>query len=319
MMLQPDLICALPILPQIPVESAEAMPQDLPDFARILQEITEVETEEPELEGGTEVIAPELEGGTEVIAPEWEVISVSVVARVFVPQPEQPMVPTDEAERDFTLEPKQPIAHVAEVERAPDSPDVQVSTAPPTRAEAVQLASVEATEPEMTEIIEQRSTLISTPPPIAETPTFTLPYHPIAPIPITAPKPILIPAQTVQHIAEQIVVSVANDDSGTTEIALDPEELGRVRLHMTVTDQTVQIVIAAERPETSDLMRRHLDVLQQEFRSLGFQSVDLGFADEGGRNSPKETPKPMQILVEVPPDDPTPTQQIISTGVDIRL
>ena len=308
MMLQPDLICALPILPQIPVESAEAMPQELPDFARVLQEITEVETDEPELEVGTEVIAPE-----------WEFTTVSVVARVFVPQPEQPMVPADEAERDFTLEPKQPTAPVAEVERAPDSPDVQAPTSPPTRAEAVQLVSLEAPEPKIKEGIEQRSSVPSAPPPIAETPTFTLPYHPIAPIPIAAPKPILVPAQIVRHIAEQILVSVANDDSGTTEIALNPEELGRVRLHMTVTDQTVQIVIAAERPETSDLMRRHLDVLQQEFRSLGFQSVDLGFADDGGRNSPKETPKPTQILVEVPPDDPTPTQQIISTGVDIRL
>ena len=255
----------------------------------------------------------------EWVDPELEVASAPVVVRAVVPQPEQPMAPADEVERDFTLEPKQPTAPVAEVERAPDSPDVQAQTSPPTRAEAVQLVSVKAPEPEMTEDIEQRSTLISTPPPIAETPTFTLPYHPIDPIPITATKPILVPAQTVQHIAEQIVVSVANDDSGTTEIALDPEELGRVRLHMTVTDQTVQIVIAAERPETSDLMRRHLDVLQQEFRSLGFQSVDLGFADGGGRNSPKETPKPMQILVEVPPDDPTPTQQIISTGIDIRL
>ena len=308
MMLQPDLICALPILPQIPVESAGAMPQELPDFARVLQEITEVETEEPELEVGTEMIAPE-----------WEVISVPVVARVFVPQPEQPMAPADEAVRDFTLEPKQSTAPVAEVEHAPDSPDVHAPTSPPTRAEAVQLVSVEATEPEMTEDIEQRSTLISKPPSIDQTPTSTLPYHPIAPIPITATKPILAPAQTVRQVAEQIVVSVANDDSGTTEIALNPEELGRVRLHMTVTDQTVQIVIAAERPETSDLMRRHLDVLQQEFRSLGFQSVDLGFADDGGRNSPKETPKPTHIAVEVPPDDPTPTQQIISTGVDIRL
>ncbi|WP_438986022.1 flagellar hook-length control protein FliK [Marivivens donghaensis] len=308
MMLQPDLICALPILPQIPVESAEAMPQELPDFAGILQEITEVETEELELEVGTEMIAPE-----------WEFITIPVVARVFVPQPEQLMVPTDEVERDFTLEPKQPTAPAIELQRAADSPDVQVSTAPPTRTDAVQLVSVKATEPEMTEDIEQRSTLISTPPPIDQTPTFTLPYHPIAPIPIAAPKPILVPAQAVQHIAEQIAVSIANDDSGTTEIALNPEELGRVRLHMTVMDQTVQIVIAAERPETSDLMRRHLDVLQQEFRSLGFQSVDLGFADEGGRNSPKETPKPTHIAVEFPPEDTPPHLQIISTGIDIRL
>ena len=308
MMLQPDLICALPILPQIPVESAEAMPQDLPDFTAVFQEMTEAEAEEPELEMGTEWVDPEL-----------EVDSAPVVVRAVIPQPEQPMAPADEVERDFALEPKQPTAPVAEVEPAPDSPDVQAPTAPPTRAEVVQLASVKAPETEMTEEIEQRSTLISTPLSAEQTPTFPPPYHRIDSIPIAAPKPILVPAQTVQHIAEQIVVSVANDDTGTTEVALDPEELGRVRLHMTVTDQTVQIVIAAERPETSDLMRRHLDVLQQEFRSLGFQSVDLGFADEGGRNSPKEAPRPTHIAVEVPPEDLSPVQQITTTGVDIRL
>ena len=308
MMLQPDLICALPILPQIPVESAEVAPQELPDFAAILQEMTEVETEEPELEVGTEVIDPE-----------WEFVTPPVVVRVLVPQPEPLMAPADEVERDTTVELKQPMAPVVEVERAPDGPDTQVPTDPPRRAEAVQIVSEKAPEPEMKEDIERRSTPTLTPPPTEQTPTFLPPYHRIDPIPIAAPKPILVPAQTVQHIAEQIVVSVANDDTGTTEIALDPEELGRVRLHMTVTDQTVQIVIAAERPETSDLMRRHLDVLQQEFRSLGFQSVDLGFADDGGRNAPKETPKPTYIAVELPPDDPAPAQQIITMGVDIRL
>lgn len=304
MMLQPDLICALPILPQIPIESVEAMPQDLPDFTAVFQEMTEIETEEPELVVGTEWVDPEL-----------EVASAPVVVRAVIPQPEQPMAPADQVERDFTLEPKQP----TEVEPAPDSLDVQAPTAPQTRAEAAQPVTESTPEPEMTDDIERRSTLISTSLPAEQTPTFPPPYHRIDPIPFAAPKPILVPAQTVQHIAEQIVVSVAKDDSGTTEIALDPEELGRVRLHMTVTDQTVQIVIAAERPETSDLMRRHLDVLQQEFRSLGFQSVDLGFADDGGRNSPQEVPKPTYIAVETLPDDPTPTQQIITTGVDIRL
>ena len=308
MMLQPDLICALPILPQIPVESAEATPQDLPDFTAVFQALIEVETEEPELEVGTEWVDLEL-----------DVASAPVVVHAVVPQPEQPIAPTDEVERDFTLEPKQPTAPVAEVEPVPDGPDVQAPTAPPTRVEAAQPVTESTPEPEMTDDIERRSTLISTPASTEQTPTFAPPFHRIDPIPIAAPKLILVPAQTVQHIAEQIVVSVAKDDSATTEISLDPEELGRVRLHMTVTDQTVQIVIAAERPETSDLMRRHLDVLQQEFRSLGFQSVDLGFADDGGRNSPKEAPKPTHIAVEIPTEDAPPQLQLVSSGVDIRL
>jgi hypothetical protein len=306
MMLQPDLICVLPILPQIPVESAGVTPQELPDFAAILQEMSEVETEEPELEVGDEMIEPEREFALPLIP-----------ARVFETQTEQPMAPEDVG--DFVPKPKHAIAPAVEVFRVPDSSDALALTTSPKRVEVVQPVKVNAPEPEITESIEQRSRTLSMPPPIDQTPTFTLPYHRIDPIPIAAPKPILAPAQTVRHIAEQIVVSVANDDRGTTEIALDPEELGRVRLHLTVTDQIVQIVIAAERPETSDLMRRHLDVLQQEFRSLGFQSVDLGFSDEGGRNSPKEVPKPTHIAVEALPDDPAPAQQFLTTGVDIRL
>jgi flagellar hook-length control protein FliK len=291
MLFQPDLICALPILPQIPVGTVEATPHPMPDFAAILQEITEVEPE---------AAAPDI--NAEVTDPEAEVISAPVAARLFVP------------ELKYEGEP------AIEVDRELDLPDVEPAIAPPKRGEVAQTATLNTPKPEMMEGLEQRSIVTTAPePPADPSPTFAPPYQRINPIPIADPKPIFVPAQTVQNIAEQIVVSVANDDSGTTEIVLDPEELGRVRLHMTVTDQTVQIVIAAERPETSDLMRRHLDVLQQEFRSLGFQSVDLGFSDDSRENPSNGAPQPTYTAVEIAPDDTPQLVRLVSGGVDIRL
>ena len=68
-----------------------------------------------------------------------------------------------------------------------------------------------------------------------------------------------------------------------TEIALNPEELGRVRLRMTSVDQSITLQILAERPETNDLLRRHIEVLAQEFRALGYDSISFSFG--GGKDA----------------------------------
>ncbi|RXL51583.1 flagellar hook-length control protein FliK, partial [Citrobacter sp. AAK_AS5] len=43
------------------------------------------------------------------------------------------------------------------------------------------------------------------------------------------------------------------------ELTLSPEELGRVRMTLTTQDGTLTLAIQAARPETIDLMRRHID------------------------------------------------------------
>ncbi|WP_177174552.1 flagellar hook-length control protein FliK [Loktanella fryxellensis] len=85
-----------------------------------------------------------------------------------------------------------------------------------------------------------------------------------------------------QHLSGQLAVEIRQRVDGVTELALDPVELGRVRMTVTTTDQTLTLVLMAERPETADLMRRHGELLQQEFRNLGFTTVNLSFA--GGDN-----------------------------------
>lgn len=91
--------------------------------------------------------------------------------------------------------------------------------------------------------------------------------------------------ETARHVAGQISVAVSGPGGRATEISLSPEELGRVRLHMTAVDQTITLHVMAERPETNDLLRRHIDVLAQEFRALGYEDIAFSFGDGASANT----------------------------------
>lgn len=93
-----------------------------------------------------------------------------------------------------------------------------------------------------------------------------------------------------RNVAKQIVAAVRADNDGRLELQLSPEELGKVRLSLHVADNTINVVILADRPETIDLMRRHADILQREFRESGFSSMSFTFgqgsADDRSHRSP---------------------------------
>lgn len=88
-------------------------------------------------------------------------------------------------------------------------------------------------------------------------------------------------AETARHAATQIAVAVTNHPNKATEIALNPEELGRVRLSITANEGTITLHVSTERPETQDLLRRHIDVLAQEFRELGYDTISFSFGKDG--------------------------------------
>ncbi|WP_170571687.1 flagellar hook-length control protein FliK [Ruegeria atlantica] len=80
-------------------------------------------------------------------------------------------------------------------------------------------------------------------------------------------------------MANQIATLVsARGQPGTIEVALNPEELGRVSIVLNSREDGLHMTILAERPETLDMMRRHLSVLETEFQNfgLGDLSLDLG-------------------------------------------
>gem|GEM_PF-3620082 len=131
-----------------------------------------------------------------------------------------------------------------------------------------------------------------------------------------APRPLPLP--------QQLAAAVTGAADGRVEIRLDPEELGRVVLQMQSDGDRISLTITTERVETSDLLRRHLQELAQEFRALGYRSVDLGFGGGDGARSGagrgQATPAalPMDASDEVPPQSvakPAPGK----AGLDLRL
>ncbi|MCB5199358.1 flagellar hook-length control protein FliK [Loktanella sp. TSTF-M6] len=127
-------------------------------------------------------------------------------------------------------------------------------------------------------------------------------------------------------VAQQIAVTINQATEGTVELALNPAELGRVRMTLTAQDHGMAIHVLTERPETADLMRRHVDGLQQELRALGYTSVTLDF-DAGGatRDRAKGQPEPSQNANEIgtvstgeQPIQPQPVA-LRTGGLDLRL
>lgn len=102
------------------------------------------------------------------------------------------------------------------------------------------------------------------PPRLAE---LALPHAPTAEAPRS-------PADA-QAVIRQIVAHGPQAGQGDLEITLRPEELGRLRLVVHEHAGQTSLFVTADRPETLDLLRRHTDLLVQEFRSQGFGALNV--------------------------------------------
>ena len=147
--------------------------------------------------------------------------------------------------------------------------------------------------------------------------------------PIVSPTaPGATPTQIVQHAAGQIVTALPRDqgvfitDTGA-EIALDPPELGRVRMIVTEVAGGLALTITAERPETLDLFRRHASMLAGEFAREGFTDTNFAFegeTDRDGRQSDTEERPALRIAAD-PQDliNGINAQLTQGGGLDVRL
>jgi len=81
------------------------------------------------------------------------------------------------------------------------------------------------------------------------------------------------PRPAVHQLAE----AVRNVSSGTIEVKLAPEELGRVKLSLTPSDAGLAVTVLADRPETLDLIRRNIEVFAQDLRQQGHQNLSFQF------------------------------------------
>lgn len=82
-----------------------------------------------------------------------------------------------------------------------------------------------------------------------------------------------------QPVSAQVVDAIRLTRDGTVDVALSPEDLGRVRLVMQGSDTGMQVHIQSERQDTLDLLRRNIEQLRQELNQAGFGDVTFNFGD----------------------------------------
>ncbi|MEQ6203020.1 flagellar hook-length control protein FliK [Sulfitobacter sp. HNIBRBA2951] len=154
--------------------------------------------------------------------------------------------------------------------------------------------------------------------------------------PLRAPATTAGPAQPLRadmtpHIARQMVEAMPQAAHRPVEIALSPQELGRVRMSITTEDGAVTVSILAERADTLDLMRRNIEQLGQSFRSMGYDQISFSFGQGmgGGEQNPEGQGNDGQTvsaantdsdIIETPtPDTASAALRVQTTGIDIRL
>jgi hypothetical protein len=123
------------------------------------------------------------------------------------------------------------------------------------------------------------------------------------------------------HVAAQLSHAIRSQPNGPVEVALQPEELGRVKMVVTASDTGVVIAITADRPETFDMMRRHAVALSKELMTLGFGSVDLSFQQgsqpgSNSRNGAHSSGHSFDVARSFEMDPDTRQGAIVNTGLD---
>lgn len=145
-----------------------------------------------------------------------------------------------------------------------------------------------------------------------------------------AMQPLANPPDLARGAAVQIAQIVHHAGNGTVELTLSPEDLGRVRISMSSEQGTLAVTLQADRPETLDMIRRHIDMFAEELRRLGHGSVGFSFQQgSAGFGGQQPNPETGRYAGDDPPgatDGPAlPPRSLAAkphapvAGIDIRL
>lgn len=136
-----------------------------------------------------------------------------------------------------------------------------------------------------------------------------------------------LPQQTLRQIATALS-GLSQGPGAAVDIALDPPELGRVRLSLMEVNGAMTLSITTERPETADLIRRHLVLLTDEFARQGLDapSVDISGGHARGQGArdrypvePADRPVAEEAVLAAVPLPSSLPRQGVAGGLDLRL
>ncbi len=136
----------------------------------------------------------------------------------------------------------------------------------------------------------------------------------------TQPRP---EATSAQELTKQMVAHLQSSQTRQTELQLYPEELGRLRMTLQTTETGVTLMIQADRPETADLLKRHLPVLTSNFAALGFSDIAFSFGQNQHAQASRQEPEELSAVA--PTEDTTnlparpPRQIATESTLDLRL
>ncbi len=138
-----------------------------------------------------------------------------------------------------------------------------------------------------------------------------------------APRP-----ELATHIAHQITDAVKQSPNKPIELSLHPQELGHVRITLQIHDGSISVLMAAQNADTTDLMRRHIDVLAQKFNDIGFENINFSFEDNtngssgfGADKGAKHTADFIEENISNGPAIPAKSSPVKqnSSGLDVRI
>lgn len=146
---------------------------------------------------------------------------------------------------------------------------------------------------------------------------------PIAPFSGPGPMDLRQTVELARHTSQQIAATVIDLGKGRFELSLSPAELGKVDMWLQDSENRLTLVVNAERPETLDLIRRHIALLEQELRQMGLGNLSLQLGDgsdaqQDGRPGHART-LGAQGPEAVTPEGPEAPRRTAADRLDLRL
>lgn len=93
-----------------------------------------------------------------------------------------------------------------------------------------------------------------------------------------------------EQITQSIIKVFKQGQTTTTELRLNPYELGNVKLELTMRNESLHVTLFVERPESLDLIRKHIETLSAELKQAGFSKTTLDFGAWSQQGNAHEKP-----------------------------